>query len=316
MDRSRPRYKRKAPLPNLQRRVRARRNEPDDIPCNESQGEEGSEDEDSDGQYEQNLERNLEQQDDEDPDSASDDEDEEIDDPSAAVSQISFGALAKAQASLPNTRRRKGRDPQDSGDESENSDQPDSHAPSKSHLNPAHRTSKHAPAEQSSKRPVSRKREVIAVHKPVARDPRFSSAVSGRPLDEDKARRAYDFLDKYRDDEMAQLRQAIKKTRDEGAKEELKRALKSMQGKKQAQEQRDKEKRVLEEHRKQEKELVKQGKKPFYLKKSEQKKRLLVDRFAGLKKKQVDRVIERRRKKLAARERRDAPMPAPRRETS
>lgn len=66
MDRSRPRYKRKAPLPNLQRRVRARRNEPDDIPCNESQGEEGSEDEDSDGQYEQNLERNLEQQDDED----------------------------------------------------------------------------------------------------------------------------------------------------------------------------------------------------------------------------------------------------------
>ncbi|KAI1096746.1 DUF947-domain-containing protein [Rostrohypoxylon terebratum] len=320
--RSTQRYKRKAPLSIFQRRVRARRDEPDDIPSNESQSEEDSEDEDSDEQDEQDLE----QHDGEESDSASEDEeddedeDEEIDDPSTAVSQISFGALAKAQASLPNTRRRKGRNPQDtasdSDDESENSDQPDAHAASRTHLNPSHRTSKHAPAEQSSKRPVSRKREVIAVHKPVARDPRFSSAVSARPADEDKTRRAYGFLEQYRDDEMARLRLAIKRARDEGEKEELRRALKSMQGKKQALEQRDKEKRVIEEHRRQEKELVKQGKKPFYLKKSEQKKRLLVDRFAGLKKKQVDRVIERRRKKLAARERRDAPMPAPRRGTS
>ncbi|KAI1215047.1 DUF947-domain-containing protein [Annulohypoxylon truncatum] len=310
MERITTKSKRKAPLYNLQRRVRARRDEPEEIPSNESQSEEGSEDEDSEEQSEEDLEQ--------DDDEAYDD-DEEVDDPSAVVSQISFGALAKAQASLPNARRgNKGRATQGSDEDSESSDQPDPKTQdnNKLHLKPSHRTSKHAPTEQSSKRQVSRKREVVAVHKPVARDPRFSSAVSGRPLDEEKARRAYDFLDKYREDEMAQLRSAIKKTRDESAKEELRRALKSMQGRKQAQEQRDKERRVLEEHRRQEKELVKQGKKPFYLKKSEQKKRLLVDRFAGLKKKQVDRVIERRRKKLAARERRDAPMPAPRREMS
>ncbi|KAI2473871.1 DUF947-domain-containing protein [Annulohypoxylon bovei var. microspora] len=313
MERRTTNPKRKAPLSNLNRRVRARRDEPEEISSNESQGEGGSEDESSEEQSGEDVE-----QDDEEPDSASeDDDDDEADDPSTAASQISFGALAKAQASLPNPRRGKGRKGQDSSSDSENSDQPEQQTKDRSRPRPPQRTSKHAPAEQTSKRQVSRKREVIAVHKPLARDPRFSSAVSGRPLDEEKSRRAYDFLDKYRDDEMAQLRSAIRKARgDEDAQEELRRALKSMQGRKQAQDQREKERAMLGEHRRHEKELVRQGKQPFYLKKSEQKKRLLVDRFAGLKKREVDKVIERRRKKLAARERRDMPMPMPRRETA
>ncbi|RYP20341.1 hypothetical protein DL766_008200 [Monosporascus sp. MC13-8B] len=112
---------------------------------------------------------------------------------------------------------------------------------------------------------------------------------------------------------MGQLREAIRKTRDERARAELKRALASMQDRRQAQRRRDEEKALLAEHRRREKELVKQGKKPFYLKKSEQKKQLLMDRFAGMRKKQVDRTIERKRKKLVAKERRD--MPVARRET-
>ena len=64
---------------------------------------------------------------------------------------------------------------------------------------------------------------------------------------------------------------------------------------------------VLRKHRKEEREKVEQGKKPFYLKKGEQKKRALEERFRGMKGKQVDKVIERRRKKLAARERRSMP---------
>ncbi|KAI0133044.1 DUF947-domain-containing protein [Hypoxylon sp. NC0597] len=291
--------KRKAPLSNLQRRVRARRYEPEDVLSNESQEEGSSEEEGSEGESEEDEEEQ---------------DDDEVENPSAAASQISFGALAKAQASLPSTRRGKGRMSQeeDEDEEDSDSDQPDSKTKDKSRPKP-HRSSKHAPVEQSSKRPVSRKREVVSIHKPVARDPRFSAAVSGRPIDEDRLRKAYSFLDEYRDSEMAELRAAIKKTKDAAAKEELKRTLASMESKKQAQKQRDKERELLEEHRRQEKELVKQGKKPFYLKKSEQKKQLLVDRFAGMKK-QVDRVIERKRKKLAARERRDMPMPAPRRE--
>lgn len=153
---------------------------------------------------------------------------------------------------------------------------------------------------------MSRKREVVAVHRVAARDPRFDSF--GGPVDEDRVRQAYSFLDGYRDSEMSQLRDAIKNTKAADAKEELKRALMSMQSKKQAQKRKDDEKAVIEEHRRQEKELVKQGKKPFYLKKSEQKKRLLMNQYAGMKKKQVDRAIERKRKKLVAKERKDMPM--------
>ncbi|KAI8964002.1 DUF947-domain-containing protein [Daldinia sp. FL1419] len=299
--------KRKAPLSSLQRRVRARKDEPEDVPSDQSQREESSEDEGSEGQSDKE-----EDEDNAESDESSEEDEDEAEDPSTAASQISFGALAKAQASLPNTRRGKGRKGQQDDEEEEENDKrhrdPRSESKSKSKSQLPHRTNKHAPTEQSSKRQVTRRREVVATHKPVARDPRFSAAVQGRPIDEDRLRRAYGFLDEYRDSEMAQLRDAAKKTKDAGAKEELKRALASMEGKKKAQQAREAERKLIEEHRKREKELVKQGKKPFYLKKSEQKKQLLVDRFAGLKGKQVDRVIERRRKKLASKEKKNMPM--------
>jgi ribosomal RNA-processing protein 36 len=80
-----------------------------------------------------------------------------------------------------------------------------------------------------------------------------------------------------------------------------------MESRKKAQLRKDKEKEVLDRHRKEEKELVKQGKKPFYLKKSEQKKRVLLDQYGSLKGKQLDRVIERRRKKVEGKEKKKMP---------
>ncbi|KAI0119454.1 DUF947-domain-containing protein [Daldinia grandis] len=298
--------KRKAPLASLQRRVRARRDEPEEIPSDQSQGEESSEDEGSER-------KSDEEEDDDESGSSSEEDEDEAEDPSTAASQISFGALAKAQASLPGIRRGKGRKGQDEEEEEDSDDNngkrhKDSRSESKAKPSMPHRTNKHAPTEQTSKRQVTRRREVIATHKPTARDPRFSAAVQGRPVDEERLHRAYGFLDEYRDSEIAQLRAAARKTKDAAAKEELKRALASMEGKKKAQQAREAERKLLEEHRRREKELVKQGKNPFYLKRSEQKKQLLVDRFAGLKGKQVDRVIERRRKKLASKEKKDMPM--------
>jgi ribosomal RNA-processing protein 36 len=167
------------------------------------------------------------------------------------------------------------------------------------------RTSKHAPTEMSSKKAVSRKREVVPVIKRNYRDPRFEP-LSG-PIDESKIRKAYSFLDDYREDEMKELKNAIRTTKDEEAKEKLKRALMSMESRKKAQMRKDKEKEILDRHRKEEKELVKQGKKPFYLKKSEQKKRVLLEQYGNLKGKQLDRVIERRRKKVEAKEKKKLP---------
>ncbi|KAL5121446.1 rRNA biogenesis protein rrp36 [Pleosporales sp. CAS-2024a] len=170
---------------------------------------------------------------------------------------------------------------------------------------PKARSSKHAPMVQSSKRMVSRKRKVVQVKKPVFRDPRFDSM--GAAPDEHTLGSRYAFLNDYRASEMAELRRSIKKSKNEGEKERLKKQLLSMESQQKARENKEKQQHVIREHRKKEKELVKQGKQPFFLKKSEQKKLALVDRFQKMKSKQRDKVIERRRKKVAAKERRNMP---------
>ena len=91
------------------------------------------------------------------------------------------------------------------------------------------------------------------------------------------------------------------------AKEQLKRALVSMESRKQTQQRKEQEQEVLRQHRKEEQAEVERGKKPFYLKKTERKQLALVKRFEGMGKKQVDRVIERRRKKQAGKEKKTMP---------
>lgn len=167
------------------------------------------------------------------------------------------------------------------------------------------RVSKHAPTEQSSKKAVSRRRGVVPVPKRPVRDPRFES-LSG-PLNEDKLRKNFAFLDAYRESEMAELEAGIRKANDPAAREILKRALTSMQSKKKSQDLKDQRQDVLRRHRKEERERVEAGKKPFYLKRGEVKERALVERFKGMKGKQVEKAIERRRKKQTAKERKEMP---------
>ncbi|KAL8969113.1 MAG: hypothetical protein Q9197_004515 [Variospora fuerteventurae] len=167
------------------------------------------------------------------------------------------------------------------------------------------RSSKHAPAELSSKKAVSRKREVIPTTKRDLRDPRFEPLTG--PLDEKKAKKNYGFLDGYRESEIAELRSVLRQTKDPAAKEELQRALLRMESRNKSQRRKNEEQDVLRAHRAKEKGLIKQGKKPFYLKKAEQKKLALVHRFEGMKGMQADKAIERRRKKQASREMREMP---------
>lgn len=92
---------------------------------------------------------------------------------------------------------------------------------------------------------------------------------------------------------------------------------------------RDKEQaeNVVKEHRKKERELIKQGKKPFYLKKginsfwvvpatsirnltsisAEQKKLLLMEKYSKLNEKQLEKVIEKKRKRKSQKERKSVP---------
>ncbi|KAF7448313.1 DUF947 domain containing protein [Pyrenophora tritici-repentis] len=225
---------------------------------------------------------------DDDMSDASDHDDDKI---KAQMSKVSFGALAKAQDALSSKQS------DDNVEEKEDSD---------SDAAPHARSSKHAPAVQSSKRMVSRKRNVVEVKKPVFRDPRFDNVSGPRPEDYVVEKR-YSFLKDYRASEIAELRNTIKKTKNEGEKEQLKKKLLSMESQQKARENKERLQDVTREHKKKEKELVKEGKKPFFLKKSEQKKIALVDRFQNMKAKQRDKVIERRRKKVTAKERKNMP---------
>ena len=167
--------------------------------------------------------------------------------------------------------------------------------------------SKHAPAEQSSRRPVSRKRTVIALPKSTTRDPRFDP-LAGR-LNQDGIKKKYAFLAEYQKSELAELKSTLKAKNklSDAERESLKRKVLSIESRQKAEDAYEAQKEVQRQLRKKEQELVKQGKKPFYLKKSEVKKQALVQKFESMKGKERDRAIERRRRKLAARERRNMP---------
>lgn len=234
--------------------------------------------------------------------------------PGNEAALISFGALAKAQETLGKRKRSSGDGVDNESHETSKrskavSERVDSEAlerkAGKKDTRDFSRTSKHAPAELSSKKAVSRKRSVVSTKKIDHRDPRFEP-LSG-PIDEQKSQKNYSFLDTYRNSEMAELKAAIRETRDPEAKEKLKRALLSMESRKKAQQTKDQQQEVLRKHRKEEKEKIEKGKKPFYLKKADQKKLALVEKFEGMKGKQIDKVIERRRKKMTAKERKGMP---------
>lgn len=167
------------------------------------------------------------------------------------------------------------------------------------------RSSKHAPTEISSKKAVSRKREVVPTIKRDVRDPRFEPT-SG-PIDEERTKKNYGFLDEYRKSEMSELRSAVRHTKDPITKDKLKRALLRMESRQKTQQRKIQEQEVLRAHRAKEKEQIAQGKKPFYLKRAEQKKLALVHGYESMKGKQIDKIIERRRKKKASMEKRGMP---------
>ncbi|XP_027085622.1 uncharacterized protein [Coffea arabica] len=144
------------------------------------------------------------------------------------------------------------------------------------------RANKNRPMEMSSKKRVSRYREVIQVPKKVVRDPRFES-LCGR-LDVEGFKKRYGFL--YENEfpggkEDKQLKSAVSRRTD---------------------------REILAEHKKKEREAAKQGKKPYYLKKSEIRKEKLIDKYKELKASgKLESFIEKKRKRNASKDHRYMP---------
>ncbi|KAK6349704.1 rRNA biogenesis protein rrp36 [Orbilia brochopaga] len=169
------------------------------------------------------------------------------------------------------------------------------------------RSSKHAPTEMSSKKAVSRRRVVVELPADTTRDPRFDRLGASGTVDKKKIERNYAFLDEYRDSEIKTLRQEVAKEKNPDRKEQLQKTLQSLESKREAKRKQLERDKILAEHKKKEREAIAQGKKPFYLKKSEQKKLVLTSQFANMGQKQRTRAIERKRKKIASKEKKRMP---------
>lgn len=255
------------------------------------------------------------------------------DDIQASLSNISFGALAKAQASMgPKKTKTKATksDPETTSTASPLDDiraqiraareQKREAAAAAAAKDPtskekkAARASKHAPMVQSSKYAVSRKRVIVeppATAK--ARDPRFDAAVmghSGKGLNSKASEKNYAFLEEYRASELRDLKRQMAATKNPEAKEALKRQIRSATDQQKARENRKREEAVISEHKKKEKEAIRDGKKstPYYLKKSDLKKQVMQKKYEEMGSRDRAKALERRRKKIASKERKDMPM--------
>lgn len=170
------------------------------------------------------------------------------------------------------------------------------------------RANKNRPAEMSSKKPVSRFREVIQVPKKTSLDPRFETLCG--TLDPEGFRKRYDFMfNEHLPTEKAELQKLLKKSTDPEVVEDLRSRLGWIDKQlKSGGSTRNTETQILTEHKKKEREAAKHGKKPFYLKKSEIRKQRLLQKYDSLKATgQLDSYIEKRRKRNAAKDHRFMP---------
>ncbi|KAL0292916.1 UNVERIFIED_CONTAM: Ribosomal RNA processing protein 36 [Sesamum radiatum] len=178
------------------------------------------------------------------------------------------------------------------------------------------RANKNRPMEMSSKKPVSRFREVIQVPKKVVRDPRFESLCGN--LDVDGFKKRYNFIyENILPAEKVELKKQMKRAKDPEAVKELKDRMTRVDKELKSAATKRTEKDILAEHKKKEREAAKKGKQPYYLKKSELRKQKLIEKYKELKDSgKLEAFIEKKRRKNAAKDHRYMPYRRPAEEGS
>ncbi|WVR08082.1 hypothetical protein IAU60_005128 [Kwoniella sp. DSM 27419] len=208
-----------------------------------------------------------------------------------------------------------------SGDESE--EEEDCDAPEAVSTKRGH---KHAPQAMSTKKQVSRHRQVVDIHKPERRDPRFSS-VSAGSLDAHLHSQGYSFLPSMLKEEMTSLKKALsvaqkaertcpwaEKPARTAEREQIELQLGRVRTRL-VRDQRDTaEREVLAKVKKEEREKRAQGKGAWFMKKGEKRDLLLKARFEALEKSggknAVKKAMEKKRKKVAGKEKKSRPFPS------
>ncbi|KAL5495405.1 RRP36 [Sanghuangporus weigelae] len=238
------------------------------------------------------------------------------------IASLSFGSLLKARRVLDRAHSEAEQDETDSsadsGEDKSIESSPERHESKK----PGKRSHKHAPIEMSSKRPVTRRRQVVEVKKVNYRDPRFSS------LSNDNAQQSfqknYSFLAELHKTELETLKENLKRARNmlrssprdqrEGWEEEvnrLERAYKRAESSVDRDRKDGVERQALEQARKEVKERRKDGKSEWHMKKSAKKELLLKARHDALAESggrlAVRKAIEKRQKKINQKEKKRLP---------
>ncbi|KAL8009565.1 putative rRNA biogenesis protein RRP36 [Plasmopara halstedii] len=171
---------------------------------------------------------------------------------------------------------------------------------------PARRDNKNQPLELSSKRAVGRFRQVVEVKKRRALDPRFE-AQSGR-LNEDLFRKSYAFLDEYKQRELQEFKQQLKKSKSAAEKEELKHEIALRQQEIMEKKKQEKIKSALAKRKHEERDAVAKGKGAFYLKRIDKKKLELRTKFEDLQESgRLSKFMAKKRKKNANKDHRWLP---------
>ncbi|TQD72057.1 hypothetical protein C1H46_042415 [Malus baccata] len=182
------------------------------------------------------------------------------------------------------------------------------------------------PMEVTCTKPVPRFREVIQGSKKgggngadvtfgelqeVIRDPRFESLCG--ELDVDRFRKKYRFLfEEELPAEKEELQKQIKKSKDPETIEEPKKHISLIDTQLKSESAKHTEAAILTEHKKKEREAAKERKQPFFLKKSEIRKKRLVEKYKQLKASgKLEAFIEKRRRKNAAKDHRYMPYRGP-----
>ncbi|KAL6130388.1 hypothetical protein ACLB2K_068768 [Fragaria x ananassa] len=175
----------------------------------------------------------------------------------------------------------------------------------------AARANKNRPMEVSSKKPVSRFREVIQAPKKVVRDPRFESLCG--TLNVDGFRKRYDFLfSNELPAEKEDLKKQLKTSKDPEVIEDLKKRISWIDKQLKSDLSKRTEAEILAKHKKKEREKAKQGKQPFFIKKSDIRKKRLIEKYKNLEGSgKLDNFLEQRRKKNASKDHRYMPYRRP-----
>ena len=181
---------------------------------------------------------------------------------------------------------------------------------------PKKKKSKNRPAEMSSKRQVSRYRDVVDGAGAKFRDPRFDN-LSGS-INYGHFETAYAFLDEYKEEEIRQLQKRLtvlnKTSKNDKSgqaffeKEKLVKQVNRLRSELDTKKRNDKKNALKRKLRQREREQVKDGKKPFFLKRSVLRKEELKEKYEDLEKRGgLKKYMAKRRKKNASKDRKAVP---------